>query len=192
MADFTNLFAAVDATANGEIDQTGKTPLDDALERIHLTSSNEKAELASALQTQFPAWSRKSERFLKLGRQIVRRTALDNQPLARTLQQLLSRPPIATDSGRRLWISLTLMDLGFPRTVAALEDDRSLRSSHIGEWLTLVAANQDYAAVCRAFTDAARENLISVSQLSSKGGGGTPKIWRKAPRLPCENHDGIQ
>jgi hypothetical protein len=164
----SQLFQALDLTAEGLIDQSGKTPLDDALECIHPISNDAKHGLSQSLIDHFPTWAKTSPRHLKFARQIVKRLNIRAQPLARVLQTLLGTPPVSTDADRRLWVSLILMDMGFPRSVAALEADVELKRAHIGEWLSLVSANNDYIAIRRAFIEAAQENLIAIPQLCLK------------------------
>jgi len=160
------LTKAVDLTIEGNSDASGKTALDDFLEQID--PDRDKQEIANELSDRIPQWVGQSARYLQLARQIVRRIGLKDRLLAEKLRRILGQAPLNSNTERRLWTSLILMDLGFPRTVAALNEDKELKNEYIGEWLTLVAANGDYSAVEKAYVGAVMENRISVAQLCLK------------------------
>jgi hypothetical protein len=168
MASIEPLVEALEVTTAGKADKSGKTPLDSALEQFDANSAENRAALAKRLCDLFPVWTAQSSKHLEFARELVRRTRLADRAVAKVLRILLGQKPTSFDVERRLWLSLTLMDLGFPRTVASLTEDTELRETHVGEWLTLVAANDDYEAVEQAFVDAVKDGLVSVPQATLK------------------------
>src|SRR5205807_1580347 len=112
----TELAKAVELTIRDGADASGKTILDDFLEQNDLASGQDLQDLSDALRDLIPKWTKESAMHLKLARQIVRRTCLKSPILAEQLTRNLGQSPVNSNPELRLWISLILMDLGFPRT----------------------------------------------------------------------------
>jgi hypothetical protein len=168
MPAFEEITRSLDSTVRGTKDASGQTPLDRAIDLAKLENESARNDLASYLIQLFPRLAEKGAAFLKLGRHVVRRYQLKDRRLAESLRILLSGSLAKRNVEIRLWIMLTLMDLGFPPTVASLTNDDELRATHIGEWLTLISANESYFDVKDAFVKAASDNLINERQLLLK------------------------
>ncbi len=168
MVDFTPIAEGLALAAQGQRDQSGKTPLDDAFERLDLHSGANRSEFAVFLADQLPSLIGKGPIYLKLWRQLVRRSRIRDRELATSVERSLSQAQVRTDVNRRLWLSLALMDLGRPRSVASLRHDAELKKTYVGEWLTLIAANDNYTDVKSAYIEAANAGLISIQQLFLK------------------------
>jgi hypothetical protein len=168
MIMLAELVASLDQTVRNVQDSSGKTPLDLTIENLNLSSAEERRLYASVLENLFPQLVEKGVLYLKLGRQLIRRTKLHDRELAVSLMRVLNQQPATDDVDLRLWLSLALMDLGFPRSVADLQRDVDLRTGYPGEWLTLVAANENYLDVRNAFMRAVSDSIISADQLLIK------------------------
>jgi hypothetical protein len=146
-------------TLKGAQDASGKTPLDCAIESIRLDTESGRNEFTLLLAQLLSELAEQGAEPLRLGRYLVRRTGVKDRGVADKLRLLLASKP-AKNIGVRLWLLLILMDLGFPPTLAYLNEDNELRRSHIGEWLTLVSANESYTDVKDAFVRAAADGLL--------------------------------
>jgi hypothetical protein len=165
---FDEIAQSLELTIRGAKDASGKTPFDLAIERTHLDDASTRTSFINYLMGLFPSLIEKGPEHLRLGRQLVRRLQISDRRLADTLRRTLTQPMVREQTEIRLWISLTLMDLGFPRTVASLRNDEELRRRYVGEWLTLVSANENYADVKNAYVELASGNLLSADQLLVK------------------------
>jgi hypothetical protein len=168
MIALAELTESLEQTVRNIQDASGKTPLDLAIENLDLSSAEERRGYSSVLANLFPQLVAKGVSYLKLGRQLIRRVKLHDRALAVSLMRILNQPPVTDDVHLRLWLSLALMDLGFPRSVADLQRDVGLRACYPGEWLTLVAANANYLDVRNAFMRAVSEGIMPVDQLLIK------------------------
>lgn len=164
---FEQLKEGLDLTSTGAQDASGKTPLDRAIEEIRLDTEGHRNEFTLYLVELLPELAAKGPEFVKLGRYLIRRTRVKDRRLVDTLRLLLASEP-AKNIEVRLWLLLILMDLGFPPTIAHLNADESLRRAHVGEWLTLVSANESYADVKDAFVRAAADGLLDERLLVLK------------------------
>jgi len=158
---------ALKAVANGEADHSGKTPLDNIIESFQ-SEPPELADLRAVLSSQISLAIVAGPSRLKVVREFLRRLKVRDADLAAVVRQKVQEGPSQENTEIRLWLSLILMDLGFPRSVKNLNNDSGLRSLNVGQWLTLVAANKDFPAVQDAFVKATKENLLSVEQLALK------------------------
>src|SRR5262245_55563202 len=138
MPNIDDLRSAVERTAEGDRDTSGKTPLDGVFEQFDFASKPVVTEFVRIMSELYPWLVQKGPSYLKLGRQILRRAKIRDRALAVMLERLVREEPSSSDTERRLWISLALMDLGYPRSVASLRGDQALRRGHIGEWLSLI------------------------------------------------------
>jgi hypothetical protein len=168
MVDYSALSQALDSSAEGVVDPSGMTPLDDILESTRFDSIKSRNGLVEFMLATLADLIARGPQHLKFLRQLIRRTNLSDRRLARAIETLLKKPPTSGDVDRRLWLSLSLMDIGFPRSVGSLRDDAELRKKYTGDWLTLVAANRNFSDVRTAFADAVRDDLITIPQLCLK------------------------
>jgi hypothetical protein len=164
--DADKIVTAIKSAAKGIRDYSGKTALDVAAEEINSGNRSLRNAAAVKLATWLNVIPEADE--LKWFRHLVRRTFLNDRMLAEALERVLNTQSVINDVERRRWISLTLADIEFPRTIASLDQDFLLRAKYPGEWLSLVIANKSYPDALRAFIKAIKEDLVPPKQLCLK------------------------